>query len=94
MVYHHGKLNILSCNYQFPPITFSRLIVNWLLGSVSENILPLWTFISKELNNINNGMRMWNFMKCFMSEVKRVAIEKVCWGSKMKDWYYMSTINV
>ena len=23
-----------------------------------------------------------------MSEVKIVAIEKVCWKAKMKDWYY------
>ena len=29
-----------------------------------------------------------------MSEVKRVAIEKVCWKAKMKNWDYMSTINV
>ena len=29
-----------------------------------------------------------------MYEVKRVAIDKVCWKSKMKDWYYMSEVNV
>ena len=29
-----------------------------------------------------------------MSEVKRVGIDKVCWKSKMKDWDYMSAINV
>ena len=39
-------------------------------------------------------MRMWNMMKCFMSEVKIVAIDTVSWKSKMKDWYYMSAINV
>ena len=33
-------------------------------------------------------------IKCFMSEVNIVAIGKVCWGSKMKDWYYMSAINI
>ena len=37
---------------------------------------------------------MWNMMKCFMSEVKIVAIEKVCWKSKTKDYDYMITINV
>ena len=29
-----------------------------------------------------------------MSEVKRVAIDKVCWKSKIKDWNHMSEINV
>ena len=29
-----------------------------------------------------------------MSEVKIVAIDKVCWKAKMKDWDYMSAINV
>ena len=29
-----------------------------------------------------------------MYEVKRVAIDKVCCKSKMKDWYYISAINV
>ena len=33
-------------------------------------------------------------MKCFMSEFKRVAFEKVCWKSKMKDWDYTKIINV
>ena len=37
---------------------------------------------------------MWNMMKLFMYEVNRVAIEKVCWKSKMKDWDYTSAINV
>ena len=70
------------------------MIVNWLLGSVSENVPPLWTFSFKEVNHIKNGMRMWNMMKCFMSEVKIVAIDTVSWKSKMKDWDYMSAINV
>ena len=35
---------------------------------------------------------VWNMMKCFMSEVKRVAIDKACWKAKMKYWYYMSEI--
>ena len=39
-------------------------------------------------------MRTWNMMKCFMYEVKRVAIDKLCWKSKIKDWDYMSAINV
>ena len=84
MGYHHGKLNVLPSTYQFPPMTFSKLIVNWLLGSVYENVTPLCTFISKEVKHINKGMRMWNMMKCIMSEVKRVAIDKVCWKEKMK----------
>ena len=29
-----------------------------------------------------------------MSEVKIVAIDKVCWKAKIKDWDYMSAINV
>ena len=29
-----------------------------------------------------------------MSEVNRVAIDKVCWKTKMKDWDYISAINV
>ena len=29
-----------------------------------------------------------------MSEVKIVAIDKLCWKAKMKDWYYMSSINI
>ena len=70
------------------------MIVNWLLGSVYENVPPLWNLSSKEVKHINNGTRMWNVMKCFMSEVKRVAIDKVCWKAKMKDWDYMSAINV
>ena len=37
---------------------------------------------------------MWNMIKCFMSEVKRVAIDKVCWKTKMKNWDYMISINV
>ena len=29
--YNYVKLNVLPSNYQFPPMTFSQLIVNWLL---------------------------------------------------------------
>ena len=29
-----------------------------------------------------------------MSEVKRVAIDKVCWEDKMKDWDYVIAINI
>ena len=66
-------------------MTCSHLIVNWLLGIVSENVPPLWNLSSKEVKHINNGMRMWNIMKCFMYEVKILAIDKVCLKSKMKD---------
>ena len=92
--YHHGKLNVLLSYYKFPPMTFSQLIVNWLLGIVSENVPFLWTLSSKGINNVKNGKRMWNMMKCFMSEVKRVAIDKVCWKAKVKYWDYMSAINI
>ena len=33
-------------------------------------------------------------MKCFISEVKRLSIEKVCWKVKTKDQDYMSATNV
>ena len=79
---------------KLPPMTCSFLILNWLLVSISENVPHLWTFSSKEVNHIKNGMIMWNMMKCFMYEVKRVDIAKVCWKSKMKDWDYMKKINV
>ena len=72
----------------------SQLIVNWLLGSASENIPHLCTLSSKEVNHVNNGMIMWNMMKLFISEVKIVAIDKVCWKAKMKDWDCMSAISV
>ena len=68
--------------------------MNWLLGSVSEDVPPFKTLGSKEVKDINIGIRMCNMMKCFMSEVKRVAIDKVCWKSKIKDWYYMSAMNI
>ena len=71
---HHEKLNVLPYSYQFPTVTCSQLIVNLLLGSVSENVPPLWTLSSNEANHVNNDMIMWNTMKCFMSEVKRAAI--------------------
>ena len=29
-----------------------------------------------------------------MSKDNILAIQKVCWEAKMKDWYYMSSINV
>ena len=69
MGYNHGKLNILPSNYQFPPMTRSKTIVNWLLGSVSENARPVWNLSYKEVRYINNGTRMWNMMKCFMSDL-------------------------
>ena len=37
---------------------------------------------------------MWNMMKCFIYEVQRVAIDKLCWKSKMKDWDYISSIKI
>ena len=37
---------------------------------------------------------MWNIMKLFVSKVKRVAIDKVSWKSKIKYLYYMNAINV
>ena len=94
VVYHHEKLNVLLSNYQFPLITCSRMIVNWLLGSVSDNVPPIWGFICKEVKHIKNGVRMWNMIKFFISEVKRVDIDKLCWKSKMEDWVYLSAINV
>ena len=75
-------------------MTYAQLIVNWLLGSVSKNVPPLWTLISKEVKHINNGMILWNMMKCFMSDVKRVDIDKVCCKYKIKYWDYRSAIKI
>ena len=75
-------------------MTCSQMIVNWLLFSVSNNVPPLWTLSSMEVKYIKNGMKMWNTMKCFMSKVKKVAIDKVCWKAKMEDWNYIISINV
>ena len=94
VVYHHGKLNVLPYNYYFPPMTCSPLIVNCLPGSLYNNVPLLWNFSSKKVTHINNGVRMWNIMKGFMYEVNRLAIDKVCCKSKIKDWGYMSSINV
>ena len=38
-------------------------------------------------------MKTWKMMKCFVSTVKIVAIDRVCSKSKVKDWDYMSAIN-
>ena len=92
--YHHGKLNVLTSNYHLPLMNFSRMIVNWLPDSVYENIPHLWYLIYKEVKHIKNGTIILNMMKYFMYEVKRVAIEKFCQKSKMKDWDSMSKINV
>ena len=54
----------------------SHIIVNCSLERLSDNVPPLWYFISKGVKHIKNGMRMWNMMKFFVSEVKRVAIDK------------------
>ena len=62
MGHHHGKLNILPSNYQYLPITCSQLIVNWLLGNVSENVPPLWNLSYKEVKHKNNGMRTWKII--------------------------------
>ena len=75
-------------------ISCSQKMVNWLLYNVFDNVPPLSTLSSKEVNRINKGTRMWNMMKCFINEVKRVFIEKVCWKSKIKNWDYMSAIIV
>ena len=79
VVYYNVKLNYLPSNYQFPSKTCSKLIMNWLLCSIFPCEPPLWTFIYKKINYINNGKIMWNMMKFFMSKVKRVYIEKIYW---------------
>ena len=61
--YHDVKLNVLPSNHQFPPMTCYQLIVNWLIGSVSDTVPLIWTLSSKEVRHINNDMRMWNTMK-------------------------------
>ena len=63
MVYHIVKLIVLLSNYQFPPMTLSHLIVNWLLCSVSGNVPHLWTLSYKGVKHINNGTIMWIIMK-------------------------------
>ena len=92
--YHHGKINVLTYNNQFSTMTCCQMIVNWLLSSVSKNVPLFWDFISNKVKHIKKGMRMQNMMKCFMSEVKRVAIQKICWKARMKYCYYMSAIRV
>ena len=61
--YHQGKISVLLSKYQLLMINYSQLILNWLLGSVSEIIPFLCTFSSKDVNNIKIGTRMWNMMK-------------------------------
>ena len=75
-------------------MTCSQMILNWLLGIVSENVPPIWNLSFNKVKHIKNGTKMWNTIKCFMSEVKRLAIAKFCWKAKMKDWDYMSAIKV
>ena len=75
-------------------MNYSRLTVNCFIDSVSDNLTPSWNLSSKEVKYINNGMIMWNMMKLFMSEVKIVAIDKVCWKPKIKYWDCIISINI
>ena len=43
VVYHIVNLNYLLSNCQFSLMNYSLLIVNWSLGSVSENVPTFWT---------------------------------------------------
>ena len=45
---HHGRLNILSRDYKFTPMTPIALVQNWLLGSGRQDVLPLCLLESKE----------------------------------------------
>ena len=44
-------------------MTCSQLIVNWLLGIVSDNEPNLLTLSSKQVKHIKNCTIMWNMMK-------------------------------
>ena len=37
---------------------------------------------------------MWNMMKCFMSEVNMLSIDKVCCKANIKDCDYISEIKI
>ena len=88
------KTKCLNSYLKFSPMTWYQLIENWLLDIIFENVPPLWTLSSKEVRHIKNGTRMWNTVKCFISEVNRVAIGRFYRKAKMKDWDYMSEINI
>ena len=46
--------------------------LNWVstYSKFLQSVPPLWTVSYKEVNNIKSGIRMWNMMKCFMSELR------------------------
>lgn len=89
--FHHGKLNPLPANFQFPKMTAHQLIINWLLGDLTQNIPPYKNISTDFIKHIKYGIRKYNCMKVFMAFVENKARENECWYDK---WTYEHCVQL
>ena len=71
---HHGKLNPLISNWQYPnSCTVIQLTNLWLIGNRKENVPPLAIAGADLVSHIDNGSGIFSKMRQVMSKVKEVG---------------------
>ena len=80
MGYHHGKLNPLPSNWQYPNgCTVIQLINLWLIGNRKDNVPPLAIAGADFVSHINNGSRIFSKVRQVMNKVEEIGREDTVW---------------
>ncbi|GFH55956.1 hypothetical protein CTEN210_12433 [Chaetoceros tenuissimus] len=98
--FHHGQLNPLPPNYEFPSMSCASLVRNWFIGDSERNVPPFGTLDSHMVKHIGiyskknpeqrlkrpSGAADLSMMKSFMTVVERIAKENKIWKKKNERW--------
>jgi len=78
---HHGKLNPLPANWDFPvQSSILEVIKLWLIGDAERKIPPFLYIQSRDVCHIKSGTGYLSKYRCVMKVITH-------WGIKLEYWY-------
>ena len=77
---HHGKLNPLPADWEFPVAATAIEALNlWLLGDVERNIPPFKYIHSSYVTHVKSGTGYLSKLRCVMKVIIHFGIKLNCW---------------
>mmetsp|Transcript_7253 Transcript_7253/g.11641 ORF Transcript_7253/g.11641 Transcript_7253/m.11641 type:complete len:555 (+) Transcript_7253:2-1666(+) len=90
---HHGKLNPLPTDWEFPTHHSIIDILNlWLLGEPERKIPPLRYINSSYVGYLKSGTGYLSKLRCVMKVINHVGVKLECWYEEDWDEEKISTL--
>ena len=83
--FHHGKLKILPVDFAFPRMTTNQLVLNWLVGNITNNLPPYCALSGTDFGHDKRLHKSFHEMKILMRYIECVARRHNCWIENNRD---------